>query len=188
MEDLQSLLEKINREGVEKAEAKAKEILSQAQEKADAIVKSAREEALKIRNDAKDDASDYVKRAEETISQASRDTVLNVEKALGAKLEKLLVANVEKALADEECVTQLVKRAIEEISGKGEFVCGEKLAKTLVALLAENPSFTVTIDESIGSGFTVRLDAGRLEHSYRGEVLSLELAKRLRPELAKLIK
>ena len=30
MEDLQSLLEKINRDGVEKAEAKAKEILAEA--------------------------------------------------------------------------------------------------------------------------------------------------------------
>ena len=41
MEDLQSLLEKINRDGVEKAEAEAKKIVAAAQAKADEIVKNA---------------------------------------------------------------------------------------------------------------------------------------------------
>ena len=41
MEDLQSLLEKINREGVEKADAEAKKIIETAQAKADALVKDA---------------------------------------------------------------------------------------------------------------------------------------------------
>ena len=38
MEDIQSLLEKINREGVEKAEAEAKRIVDAANAKADKIV------------------------------------------------------------------------------------------------------------------------------------------------------
>ena len=41
MEDLQSLLEKINREGVEKADAEAAKITAAAQAKADALVKEA---------------------------------------------------------------------------------------------------------------------------------------------------
>ena len=43
MEDLQSLLEKINRDGVEKADAEAKRIVDAAKARADAIVKEARE-------------------------------------------------------------------------------------------------------------------------------------------------
>ena len=38
MEDIQSLLEKINREGVEKAEAEAKRIVDAARAKADQIL------------------------------------------------------------------------------------------------------------------------------------------------------
>ena len=45
MEDLQSLLEKINRDGVEKADAEAKRIVDAAKARADAIVKEAREAA-----------------------------------------------------------------------------------------------------------------------------------------------
>ena len=43
MEDIQSLLEKINREGVEKAEAEAKRIVDAAKAKADKILSEARE-------------------------------------------------------------------------------------------------------------------------------------------------
>ena len=52
MEDLQGLLEKINREGVEKAEATAAKIVAEATAKADAIVKNARAEADKAKADA----------------------------------------------------------------------------------------------------------------------------------------
>ena len=90
MEDLQSLLEKINRDGVEKAEAKAKEILAEAKAKADALVKDAREEAAKVKASAEAEAAGYVRRAEETIAQAARDTVLGVEGAVTALLVKIL--------------------------------------------------------------------------------------------------
>lgn len=188
MEDLQSLLEKINREGVEKAEAKAKEILDEAKAKADALLKAARDEAAGAKAAAEADAADYVRRAEETIAQAARDTVLGVESAVTKKLERLLAADVDKALADEAAVTALVKETVAEFSSTGEIVAGEKLAKTLAAQLAAEGRFTVVTDENAGSGFSVKLDGGRVEHSFTGEVVSAELAKRLRPELAKLVK
>ena len=52
MEDLQSLLEKINRDGVEKAEAEAKKIVAAAQAKADEIVKDAQAAAAKAKAEA----------------------------------------------------------------------------------------------------------------------------------------
>ena len=48
MEDLQSILEKINREGVEKAEAEAARIVSAAKEKAAAIVREANTPVQKL--------------------------------------------------------------------------------------------------------------------------------------------
>ena len=51
-EDLQSLLEKINREGVEKARAEADKIIADAKAKAADIVKTAQAEAAKSKADA----------------------------------------------------------------------------------------------------------------------------------------
>ena len=75
-EDLQSLLEKINREGVEKARAEADKIISDAKAKAADIVKTAQAEAAKSKADAEKAAADYAARAAETVRQAERVTGL----------------------------------------------------------------------------------------------------------------
>ena len=58
MEELQSLLEKINRDGVEKAEAEAAKIIAEAKARAGAIVQEAEAEAKKIVAEAKKNAAD----------------------------------------------------------------------------------------------------------------------------------
>ncbi len=188
MEDLQALLEKINREGVEKAEGAAQKIIAEANAKAAAIIKSAREDAAAAKAEAEKAAADYAARAAETVKEAARDVVLGVKDAITASLEKLLAKDVEKALADEATAKSLVEGAIKDLTGKGEIVCGPKLAKTLAAQLALKDNFTLVTDETVESGFTVRLDGGRVEHAFTAEVIAGELAKRLRPDLAALVK
>ena len=188
MEDLQSLLEKINRDGVEKAEAEAKKIVDAAQAKADALVKKALEEAAQAKADAEKAAQASSARAAETIRQAARDVVIGVKGTLTALLEKLLVQDVDKALADEKTAAGLAAAAIGELAGPGEITCGAKLAAALKAQLASKGSFTVTADDAVGNGFTVKLDSGRIEHTFTTEAITEELAKRLRPDLAALLK
>ncbi|MGN0833251.1 MAG: hypothetical protein ACI4RD_06345 [Kiritimatiellia bacterium] len=188
MEDLQSLLEKINRDGVEKAEAEAGRIVAEARAKADALVASARAEAEKTKAEAEQAAEASAARAAETIRQAARDVVLGVKDALTALFERLLAEDVDRALADEQTSAALVAEAIRDLAGPGEIVCGEKLAKTLGAQLAARGGFSVVTDGALGTGFTVKLEGGRVEHAFTGEVIAAELARRLRPELAKLLK
>ena len=57
-EDLQSLLEKINRDGVEKAQAESDRIIAEAKAKAAAIVKEANEAAAAAKADAEKSATD----------------------------------------------------------------------------------------------------------------------------------
>ena len=188
-EDLQSLLEKINRDGIEKANAESEKILADAKAKAAAIVKEAEDAAAKAKADAEKSAADYAARAAETIAQASRDTLLKIEASVTALLEKLLVKDVDAALAGEAAV-KLVGEIASDFAqnGKVEIAAGEKLAATLKAQLAAQPNFTVALDDTLGTGFTVKLDGGRVEHSFTGAAISEELAKRLRPDLAKLVK
>ena len=187
MEDIQSLLEKINREGVEKAEAEAKRIVDAAKARADQIIAEAREGAERTKADAAKDAEASAARAAETIRQGARDVVINVRESVTAMLEKLLAKDVAAALADEKSAAALASDAIRELAGPGEIACGEKLAQTLRAQLAAQGGFTVVVDESLGAGFSVKLDGGRVEHAFTAEVIAAELAKRLRPDLAKLL-
>ena len=187
MEDLQGLLEKINRDGVEKAEAEARKIIDDARAKADALIKDALAQTAQSKADAEKTSAAYAERAAETIRQAARDIVIGVKDSVTALLENLLAKDVDKALGDETAATQIVADAIKDLTGPGEIRCGAKLAKTLNSQLSTLNSFTVTTDEALGAGFTVKLDNGRVEHDFTAETISTELAKRLRPDLAKLL-
>ena len=114
--------------------------------------------------------------------------MIGVRDAVTALLDKLLAKDVDRALADDATVASLVADAIKGMTGPGEVAVGAKLAAALRAQLAATGEFTVVTDETLGTGFSVRLDGGRVEHAFTGEVIAAELAKRLRPELAKLLK
>ena len=188
MEDLQGLLEKINRDGVEKANAEAVRIVGDAKAKADALVKAAESAAAQTKADAEKAAADYQARAAETVKQAARDVVLGVRESVTRLLEGLLAKDVEAALADDAVAVGLVAAAIRDLTGPGEVAAGAKLAAALKAQAAALKDFTLVTDEALGTGFSVRLDGGRVEHAYTGEVIAAELAKRLRPDLAALLK
>ena len=188
MEDLQGLLEKINRDGVEKAEAEARKIVEEARAKADAIIKDALTKADQSKADAEKSSAAYAERAAETIRQSARDITIGVKDAVTVLLEKLLAQDVDAALGDEKTAVAIVTDAIKDLTGPGEITCGEKLAQALSSQLATLNSFTVVTDDSLGSGFTVKTDGGRVEHDFTAETISTELARRLRPDLAKLLK
>ena len=188
-EELQQLLEKIQHDGVEKANAEAATILAKAKADAAAILKDAESKAAAFRAQAETDAKAFEERAQKTISQAARDTVLEVKDAIGRMLEKLLAKDVATALADPSEAAKLALAAVNELGSNADVAAGEKLAAALKAQLAADAKagVKVVLDESVGTGFSIRLDGGRVEHDFSESAIVAALAKRLRPDLAKLV-
>ncbi len=192
-QDLQHLLEKIRRDGVDKAKADADTIVEAARMQALSIVEAARAEATQITTDARIEAQAFEHRAEETIRQSARDTVLNVEKAVTALLTGVLLKDVTAALNSAELVSGLVVEAVRAyLDGKGpiEVAATARLADALRATLAAEAlgGVTVVTDATLGSGFRIRLANGRIEHAFTGAAVADSLAKHLRPRLAALMK
>ena len=190
-EELQQLLEKIQHDGVEKANAEAAALVAKAKAEADAIVKKAQEDAAAAEAKGKADAEAYAARAKETISQAARDTVLKVKDDVTKLLTKLLTQNVTAALATE--AVPLAAAAVKELvtgSATAEIAAAPKLVDALRAQLAQQAQSGVKVvaDETTGTGFTVRLDNGRVEHDFTDAAISEALAQRLRADLAALLK
>ncbi len=188
-EELQQLLEKIQHDGVEKANAEAATILAKAKADAAAILKDAESKAAALRAQAETDAKAFEERAQKTISQSARDTVLEVKDAIGRMLEKLLAKDVAAALADPSEAAKLALAAVNELGSNADVAAGEKLAAALKAQLAADAKagVKVVLDESVGTGFSIRLDGGRVEHDFSESAIVAALAKRLRPDLAKLV-
>ncbi len=181
-EELQQLLEKIQHDGVEKANAEAAAIVAKAKAEADAIVKKAQEDATAAEAKGKADAEAYAERAKETIGQAARDTILKVKDDVTKLLTALLAKDVKAALEQESvslaaaAVKDLVAGdAAAEVAGGAKFAQAQKGVK-------------VVEDETTGSGFTVKLDNGRVEHDFTDASIAEALAQRLRPDLAALLK
>jgi V/A-type H+-transporting ATPase subunit E len=187
-EELQSLIEKINRDGVEKAAAEAEKIVSAAKDEAAAIVKAAKDEAAKSAAEAQAEADASAERAKETPKQAARDAVISVEKAVSRLLENILVSNVDAALSDPATAAAIAGEAVRNVVTEGEVRAGSKISESLKSQLAAKTNLTVVIDETVGSGFTVKTDSGRIEHDFTAAAVAAELAKRLRPDLAALMK
>ena len=189
-EELQQLLEKIQRDGVDKANAEAAAIVAKAKAEADAIEKKAQDDAAAAEAKGKADAEAYAARARETISQAARDTVLKVREDVTKLLTKLLAQDVSAALATE--AVPLAAAAVKElVTGSGaEVATSAKLVDALRAQLAAQAQNGVKVvaDEMTGAGFTVKLDNGRVEHDFTDAAISEALAQRLRSDLAALLK
>lgn len=97
-EELQSLLEKIQREGIEKASAERDKILADAQSQAQAIIAEARSGAEKILSEAAKDAETMQKRSENAIRQAARDILLELKSELKKRLENITRKSLDNAL------------------------------------------------------------------------------------------
>lgn len=192
-QDLQHLLEKIQRDGVDKAKADADGIVEAARAQARSLIESARAEATAITSGARVEAEAFERRAEETVRQSARDTLLNVEKAVTALLTNLLLKDVNAALSSADLASGLAVEAVRAyIGGKGtvEVAAAAGLADALRAKLAAEAvnGVTVATDDTAGAGFRVRLANGRIEHAFTGAAVADALAKHLRPRLAALMK
>jgi len=192
-QDLQQLLEKINTDGVEKAKSEGAKIIDQANAQAKEIVAAATRDAEQLVAHAKQEADAFERRAEETIRQSARDTVLNVEKSVTAMLTALLLKDVNTTMNTGELVAQLASEAVRayiQEKGSMDVVASSKLVEAIRAKLAAEAlnGVTVVSDDHTGAGFKVRLANGRIEHDFSGAAVADALAKNLRPKLAALLK
>lgn len=196
-DDLQQLLERIQKEGVDTASAKAEALLNDAKAKAAAIVKQAEQDAAASKAAAERDAAAFQQRAEQAVKQSARDLFLQVEKSLSALFERILAKDVDKALSDAGQVAPLaIEAARAYVSGGDKAVDllvsakSPALAEALRAKVAAEAAkgIEVSSDNAAFTGFRLRLDNGRVEHSFTGAAVADALCAGLRPQLAKLLK
>lgn len=189
-EELQHLLEKIQHDGVEKANAASTAIVAEAKSRAEAVVREAEARAEALRAKAESDAAAFEERSRKTVAQAARDAVLDVKASIAKLLEDLLAKDVHAALSDCANSAPLVMDAIRAAGTDAEVAAGARLAEALRAQLAAKAAdgLKVVLDESTGAGFSVRLDGGRVEHDFSEAAIAKSLSRRLRPDLAALVK
>ncbi len=198
-EELQSLLERIEKDGVDKANAKADEIVKNAEAKAAELVKNAAAQAAALMAKAEEDSKAFERRSAKALDQAARDVILSVERNVAAIFARIAAEEVAQAL-DIETIRASVTTLIESYV-KAD-ASGSRLAITLsdaqradvTAYLASKfqselaSGLTIEGSSAIASGFKVAVTDTEVEHDFTGEAVAEALGALLRTDLADIIK
>ena len=108
---IQELVSSIRKEGIDAANAEAETIIAEAGKKAEAIIAAARSEAKETKETAEREIGILKERAAESAGQAKRDAVLSFRAEVEAIFERLLAADVAKAL-DGKALGTLIRAAL----------------------------------------------------------------------------
>lgn len=197
-EELQGLLERIQKDGIEKADSKAADIIKAAEEKAAKIVATAKKEAEETLRKAEQDGEMFRKRGESAIAQAARDVILSVDAAVSATLKSIVESGVNKTFSDTDFAA-LVRDVVLEYSKRTspdniEVLVSEEqqqqLADYFMSKLTDQMKAGMTIsgDHEIISGFTVSFKDDAVYHDFTGEAITNAITTLLRPQLADIVK
>lgn len=196
-EDIKSLIEKIQQEGVQIAEEKARKIQQEAKDLAGAIIKNAKLEAEQIIAQAREQNSRMEKAQLATLAQAGRNTLLSLKSEILAVLQSLIAKSVQKALSPQE-LAGIIAKLVHENKGKQkeEIIISlsqhdlKHAEEGLLKQLSEELKKGITLQSSdqIGAGFTISFDAGKSHFDFTDKALAEYLSLYLEPALGDILK
>ena len=196
-EELQSLLEKINQDGIMKAEAKKAEIIAAAEKDAAEIIADAKKEAANIIAAAEKENDSLSKRTVSALEQARRDILLQLREELASRLNEAIQDASCEALSP-EFMAQLVRELAVAFSVKPDTAIhvrtsvkdAEKLDSALRAALADSFSKEpkVLAGREINNGMEVSFDGGKCFYDFTLDAVSDLLNEYLGDKLSAVFK
>ena len=197
-EELQHLIERIRKEGVESGEKAAESLVAEAKQKAAKIVADAQKQAKDLVAKAETDSAAFAERGQATLRQAARDLLISVGGAIGKVVGGIVEAKVGAALTPDLMAQMLLKlaEAYAKDGGAGGMVAmlGEADAAAVKAAFAKEyqnklaAGIQIESDREIFQGFRAGAKDGQVFHDFTKEAIAESLANFLRPELAQLVK
>ena len=197
-EELQHLIERIRKEGVESGEKAAESLVAEAKQKAAKIVADAQKQAKDLVAKAETDSAAFAERGQATLRQAARDLLISVGVAIGKVVGGIVEAKVGAALTPDLMAQMLLKlaEAYAKDGGAGGMVAmlGEADAAAVKAAFAKEyqnklaAGIQIESDREIFQGFRAGAKDGQVFHDFTKEAIAESLANFLRPELAQIVK
>ena len=197
-EELQNLLDRIQKDGVEKAEAQAAQIVSDAEKKASQFTANAEAQAKATVEQGEQDAAAFLQRAEKSLEQAARDVLLSVGDAVTAMMQGVIRDEVATALTP-DALQQMLVKLVESYCARNEGVVGldvllgekdcKALAESLRAKLGEKLAAGVNLvpTKSVVAGFNVAVKGQHVVHEFTEKAIAAAMGELLRPQIAEIV-
>ncbi len=196
-EQLEHLIERIQKDAIAKSEQHADDILEKAEQQAARIIQEAEDKAASLIEKAKQDAASAGARGQRTLEQACRDTLIRTEQGLEKIISGLVEREVSAALGGDTVQQMLVKIAegfaANQAAGLTALVAKEDLqqltdyfSNTFQSSL--NKGVDIQLDESLKQGFRVSKSGKKAFHDFSREAIAETLSAYLNPQLAKILR
>ncbi len=143
---INDLVSAIKKDGIDTASKEAEIIISDARKQAESIIANAKAEAQKIKEASEKEIRIFEDSARISAEQAKRDAVLAFKAQLQAEFEKLLSADVSKAL-DDKLLAKLILAAVN----------GEDVSSYAAELAAVSDGLKAELADEIKNGLEIRL-------------------------------
>jgi V/A-type H+-transporting ATPase subunit E len=197
-EELQSLLERIRSEGVERAEAEAARIVAEARQRAAGIVADAGTEASELRRQAEADAVTSRERGQTALEQAARDFLLGLQARIECVLRESLRDTLASALTPDVVGEMLVRLADayaqhDMNESRVDVLLSPEDREGLAGIVMEqyrdlvNQGLTLRADDRLDKGFKVSFADDNLYHDFSLAALAESLAPVLKPPLGEIV-
>ncbi|MCF7888023.1 MAG: hypothetical protein K9L76_01965 [Candidatus Omnitrophica bacterium] len=193
---LESLIEKIKKEGVDQAQQQSEQIIKDAHTKGKEIVKKAKDQAQKIKEEAGKDAQKLQENAKSSIRQAARNVILSVKEKLISIFDSILKRELKESLSP-EAVAKMLESIIDKWSKEKdkEFEVlvnkkdKKKLEELILAKFAQEAKSRIEIKSSsqIENGFQIGVKGEDTHYDFSDEGITESLSVFLNPAIADLI-
>ena len=195
---LQELIDKIRKDGVEAAEVQAEAILNAAKAEAQKMIADAQTAADKIVTDAKNENIRMVKSSEDAIRQAGRNLLISFRESVARELKAIVGESVAAAYSSQS-LEQIIINVVESWASAPEtenltvILNGddlERLEKTLLASLKERMQKGITLkaNDNFDGGFRIVVGDGTVYYDYSTQAVVEMLSNYLSPKVAQLMK
>lgn len=190
---LQELIEKIKKDGIESAGEEAAKIKSAAEAEAKRIIEAAKKEADEIVSKGKNEAERDRKAGVAAVEQASRNLILAFKSEIEELLRKIIARETSKSYDDD-----VLKAAIPEVvkgwAGGVNVILGESRLRSLEgwsksALSAEiSRGVELKAGKNLSGGFRIGEKDGSAYYDFSAEAVAEQLASYVNPKLAETLK
>lgn len=197
-EDLQALIDHLQRDAVDEGQRRAHAIVAEAQAQADAKLRAAEAEAARIVRDAERDAEVFTERATVALEQAGRDLLITVRQAIDELLSELIHASLNEELRPGVLAEMLVKMADAYTAQGGRerrmaVLLNEEDLDALTHLYVQRyrermaQGVELRLDDSVRKGYRVQIVDENVTHDFTIDAIAEELSRYLRPRLAEML-
>lgn len=195
-EELQTLIDRIQKEGVDSAEKQAEDIIAKAKADADRIVKEGEAKAKEHFEKTEKEAEAFRVRSEAAVSQAARDILISVRRGVEKIFENLVKEKTDEALTVKVVATMIEKLAQSAgESTKFDVIVSDEDKSRLVDFFSEQfrhqmeeNGIEIKSDNDVVKGLKLRYKDSQADLNFTDEAIAESLSAFLRPQLAEIVK